>query len=225
MNYLQLCKKVAQECGTIAGVPRITTVAGAAGRVANLTNAVRDAWIDIQNERTDWLWMRLDFEKPLTIGQMEYAPADWALTDVGKWLGDTPSHYAMTIYEAGERGQESDLFQIDWPTFRRRYLFGEHDANRPTEWSITPQGKIAFGNKPDKAYIVRGEYRQKAQELTIDTDEPEMPEEYHLVIVAEAIRQLARSDEAWQVVAEKGQQYDARRNALVIDQTPSMTTL
>lgn len=221
MNFLQLCQRLARETGTVAGVPSMTTLAGATGRIAQVKDWIAQAYIDIQNERTDWRWMRLPFLKQLTIGQIEYAPADWNLP-VARWIGDTPGQRAITIYEDGKQEQEGEIEQIEWPEFRRRYVIGVHDANQPTAWAITPQGKIAFGNKPDKAYWVRGEYRCKAQVLQADADTPDMPEQHHMLIVSEAVRLMSRRDEAWQSLGAEGLEYDRLRNALVNDQTPEL---
>jgi hypothetical protein len=224
MNFLQLCRRVAEISGTVAGVPNFTTVVGATGRVAQVVGWTRDAYVDIQNERPDWLWMRRDFTAPLTIDQAVYAPADLGLGDVAYFLPDIPAEgwRNLTIYETGLQEQEGEIEQIPYPLWRQRYARGVHDNNKPTEWAITPQGELAFGNTPDKAYIVSGEYRQAPQELTADADVPDMPARFHDLIVAEAIRLMARSDEAFQVVVAQAQQYERLRNPLVLEQTPPL---
>lgn len=224
MNFLQLCQAVANDSGTVAGVPSFTSVAGASGRVAQVVGWVRDAYIDIQNERNDWLFMRRSFSAPLTIGKIEYDQTDFGLSNVAEWLPDLPAEgwANLTLYESGLQAQEGELWQIPYQYFRQRYQRGTHDANKPTEWAISPLNTMLIGNTPDKAYIVRGEYRATPQELLVDADIPIMPTQYHRVIVAEAIRLMARSDEAFDVVGEKSQQYDRLRNALVREQTPKM---
>lgn len=221
MNFLQLCQRLARSSGTVAGVPNMTTLAGATGRVAQVKDWVSQAYLDIQNERTDWLWMRKEFEKPLTIGEIRYTDTAWSL-QVAQWLPDTDWHRNITIYETGKQEQEGAIEFIAWAEFRRRYLIGVHDANKPTAWSVSPQGELCFGNKPDKAYIVRGEYRMKPEILTADADVPDMPERHHHIIVSEALRIMSRSDEAWQSLAAESAEYHRLRNALVNDQTPDV---
>lgn len=225
MNFLQLCRRVAEISGTVAGVPNFTTVAGASGRVAQVVGWTRDAYVDIQNERPDWLWMRRDFEAPLIIGQAVYTPAELGLDDVAYFLPDLPAEgwRNLSLYEAGNQEQEGEITQISYQHWRERYARGVHDNNQPTEWAITPQGGLAFGNTPDKAYIVAGEYRQTPQELTLDADVPDMPARFHGLIIAEAIRIMARADEAFQVLVVQAQQYERLRNPLVIEQTPQVT--
>lgn len=224
MNFLQLCQAVSLDSGTVAGVPNFTTVTGATGRVAQVVGWVRDAWIDIQNERNDWLWMRKTFTRALVISQISYTATDLGIADFGSMLPDIPREgwHNLSIYETGLQAQETELWQIDYPLFRSRYQRGVHDANKPSEWSVSPQKSILFGNKPDKAYIVTGEYRPTPQVLALDIDTPEMPVAYHRLIVGEAIRLMARSDEAFQVLGEKAQQYERLRHPLVNEQTPAL---
>lgn len=224
MNFLQLCRAVATDSGTVAGVPNFTTVVGATGRVGQVVGWVRDAYIDIQNERSDWVWMRRDFTAPLTIDQIAYTPAQLGLDDVGSWLHDIPSEgwRNLTIYEDGQQDQEGELSEIPYSVFRERYQRGVHDHNKPTDWSISPTNQLLFGNKPDKAYIVRGEYMMRAEELAADADTPSMPAQFHRVIVQEALRLMSRADEAWQTLQAQAAQYDRLRNALVRETTPQM---
>lgn len=225
MNFLQLCQAVALDSGTVAGVPNFTTVTGATGRVAQVVGWTRDAYIDIQNERDDWLWMRLPFSHALTIDQIEYDGADLGLDDLGFIIPDLPAERwrNLSIYESGLQAQEGEISQIEYQLFRQRYQRGVHDANKPMEWAWSPQETLLLGPKPDKAYIISGEYHSDPEELTLDTDTPSMPARYHRVIVQEAMRLMARSDEAFQVLTEKASQYDRLRNALVRTQTPPVS--
>lgn len=221
MNFLQLCQAVALDSGTVAGVPNIVTVAGATGRVEQVVGWTRDAYIDIQNERDDWLWMRVPFSHALVIDQIEYDGADLGLTDFAYMLPDLPAEgwRNLSLYEVGSEDQEGSITQIEYNLFRQRYQRGTHDANRPCEWAMSPQGTLLLGPKPDKAYVLKGEYHMQPEELALDTDVPSMPAAYHRVIVQEAMRLMARSDEAFQVLAEKAQQYDRLRSGLVRTQT------
>ncbi len=225
MNFLELCQEVAAESGTVAGVPSFTTVAGATGRLADVVRWTRNAYRDIQNERTDWLWMRKVFTKSLVINQTAYTDDAWAL-DVATWMPDTSDESSISIYDpALGVADEGAIRQISWHDWRQRYARGFHDANRPTEWAINPQGALVFGNKPDKAYTVVGEYRMNPQMLAVDADIPEMPAAYHGLIVGEALRLMARGDEAFNVLVEKSQQYERLRQPLVHNQTPPLYDL
>lgn len=225
MNFLQLCQAVASDSGTVAGVPNFITVVGASGRVAQVVGWTRQAYIDLQNEREDWRWMRQTFSHALTIDQIAYTATDLGITDFGGWTPDVPGDdwRSLSIYASGEQEQESELWQIAYHTFRQRYQRGVHDHNRPTEWAISPQDELLFGTKPDAAYIVTGEYRTAPETLTADADTPSMPVTYHSVIVQEALRLMARSDEAFQVLGAAADQYARLRAGLVRTQTPDVS--
>ena len=56
MNYLALVKRAISEAGA-SGVNNVTTVANASGELLRFTQWINQAWIDIQNKRSDWLLM------------------------------------------------------------------------------------------------------------------------------------------------------------------------
>ena len=98
MNFLALCKDTALDSGVIAGIPSFTTVAAPTGRIAQLVGWVRNAWIDIQNERNDWIWMRRRFAYTLSTNQTKYTAANLGLTRVGAYLRDDERHRTFTVW-------------------------------------------------------------------------------------------------------------------------------
>lgn len=233
MNYLQLCRKVAEKSGTVAGLPSFNTISNATGRIAQVAGWVQDAWRDIQNERTDWLFLRVEFEHALTIGQTRYSEVSLDLdvidgkpVGVAAWLRDTPELRSMSLYDPDiGQSDEGDLTQVPYEQWRQRYDRGVHDAGRPSYWSMSPSRELVIGPKPDKAYVLRGTFRRKAQTLLADTDEPVCPDQFHGLIVIEALRLMARDDEAFNVIVEKNVHYDRLRAPLVNDQTPPVDNL
>lgn len=222
MNFLELCKETARISGVIAGLPSFTTVEGSLnGRIDQLVGFVNSAWVDLQNERPDWLWMRKTFDEALIANQISYTAANLSLTRVGKWLPDRPGHCTFTLYDpATGKADEGTLNQIGYDRWRQMYDRGVHDANRPAYWAAAPDGTLKIGPKPDKIYNLTGEYRAAPQELASNADTPEMPEQFHRVIISEAIRLMARSDEAYQALLAENTQYERLRNALVREQVP-----
>jgi hypothetical protein len=225
VNFLQLCQKTAQESGSVAGLPSFTTVAGATGRLAKLVGWVSDAWVNIQNERVDWLFRIGDFTKSLIINQREYAPATFDLS-VAAWIPDTPCSSNMTLYDPDiGQADEGDITQLSWERYRAMYDRGVHDAGRPGYWAVKPDGSLVVGPKPDKAYAIRGAYRKAAQVLALDTDAPIIPEDFHMLIVGEALRLMAASDEEYTGLMPRSIQYERYRHPLVLAQTPQIYNL
>lgn len=222
MDFLALCKAVASDSGLVSGFASISTVANVTGRAAQLVGWVRDAWIDIQNERNDWIWMRRRFGPvPLAAGTSEYAAADLGISRLGEWLGDRPTYRTFTIYNPLQGpSHETEMAQISYDRWVERWGRGAHDQQMPREWAVSPTRALLVGPTPDKPYLIRGEYRASAQVLEAGGDVPEMPEQYHRVIIPRAIKIAASSDEAWQALIDKTNQYGELRNALVREQTP-----
>lgn len=227
MDFLTLCKAVASDAGIVSGFSSMATVVGVTGRPAQLVGWVRDAWIDIQNERNDWLWMRRRFGPfPLTPHKNIYTPAELGITRLGEWLGDRRAFRTFSIYDPEQGpGQEGAMEQISYDSWIERWDRGAPDEQKPREWAISPTRELLLGPAPDKVYLIRGEYRASPQILLEDGDVPEMPEQYHRVIIPRAIKLAASSDEAWQALQDKTSQYSELRNALVREQTPNMTSI
>ncbi len=217
MNFIELCRAAASDSGTIAGLPSLTSVVGATGRGAQLVGWVRDAWIDIQNERSDWIFMRSDsLYTSLTPGKAWYTPVELGIPNVARMLRVSVVDLTRGISDT------SDLRQIPYSQYRTSYGLTE-DLGRPVVWSEYQDNLgLLFGAAPvpDKAYQISGDYILTPQVLENDTDIPRMPAQYHRLIQAEAIRLAARSDEAFQVLGERADMYTRLRYALVRDMTP-----
>jgi hypothetical protein len=190
-TFLDLVKDLARQSGTLSGgAPSVTTLLNATGRIDKLADWVRKAWIKIQNDREDWPWMRTEFAAPLIIGQPTYLPVDLGIiTRFGRWAKDRPGFSTFTLYDPTiGRADQHEIRQRDYDWWRMHYGRGVTDANRPTDWAIGNDGKLCLGATPDKAYMLGGEYRRSAQILTLDADVPELPDEFHLAIVWEAMK-------------------------------------
>lgn len=221
MTFLQLCQKLARLSGTVDGLPSFTTTVGASGRLAKVVDFVSDAFVEIQNERSDWLFLIKEFSGPLTIGQSQYTAAQLAIADLGAWLPDTDDRNTVTLYDPAKgTADEGAIRQIGYDEWRRSYYIGSQTNNRPVAWAIAPDGRICFGPAPDKAYTFRAQYRRTPQVLAADADVPIIPAQFHNVIVGQAMLNMIDSDEAFEVLLPKAQREMTLKAPLVNDQTP-----
>ena len=226
MNFLALCQQACRDGGWRAIIPQLPTVVGATGKPGAIVGWVRDAWVDIQNERRDWLFLRKTFSKALTINQMLYTKSDLVLPRLARFLIDTESHRTMTIYDSAiGQADEGELTYIPYNSWLERYERGVHDASRPSYWSMTPARELVLGPKPNKAYVLKGAYRATPQVLAADADVPECPDEFHHLISCEAVRLGHQAGEALQLNAFDSNLYTRLRNGLVLDQTPNITDM
>lgn len=198
MTFLELVQKLGQESGTVADFSNPTTVSGVTGREAHLVGWVQDAWRDIQLARERWGWMVGEFETTLTIGTSRYAASDLGITRFDDWMFD-PHDWrdsGLTLYE--DKADEGALRFFNYHEFRQFRLRGSTEAleGKPTDFTVAPDRDLILWKVPDKAYTLRGLYYKAPQELSADSDEPELPERFHDLIWMKALEKLALNDEA-----------------------------
>lgn len=200
MNFLQLSQRVAKESGTVSGDGLPSTVVGQTGRLGKIVNWTSDAWLQIQNDRNAWRWMRKEFsDKTTSAGTARYTAAAWNITDFAEWITDRdcPNYFPFSLYlQSAGVSDEGAIREIGWEEWRRKYGRGQQFTRRPTEYAISPSNELCLGSIPDATYVVNGEYRKTPQILSANEDTPECPERFHMVIVWRALMLLVKHDEA-----------------------------
>lgn len=218
-TFLEISQKVARESGTVSGVLP-SAVTSQTGRLLKIVNWVADAWSEIQNDESTWLWMRKEFSNVLSIGQFKYTAASFSLTDFSRWVTD-PMSVTMYLTATGI-SDEGELNFISWENWRLKYGRGSQTANRPIEYTITPALEFAVGPKPDLVYTVRGEYYQGNQTLAADGDTPNCPARFHDVITWKALMKTSAADEDQDGIGYAESMLKPLRFALERDQLPKM---
>ena len=84
-----------QNCG-VSGAD-LTSVVNQTGESLNLINWVNEAWLDIQAQSQDWLWMRRTITFPTVLAQPTYSTSQIGLTDFGMWARDTFRNYQNPV--------------------------------------------------------------------------------------------------------------------------------
>lgn len=219
MTYLELCQRAARESGTIPGDNTPSTVVGQSGRLRKLIDWVATAYTDIQTEFNDWRWMQGTYSGSVTQSNPTYTGASFGLSRFNRWIA-TP--HQVTIYETPEGvADESELTFRPWDDFRRLYDRGTQLENRPIEYTITPAGEIRLGPVPGASYTLRGPYQKSAQILAANSDTPEMPSDYHMMIVWDALLLLGGFDEGAFTMQEAQRRRQDIHRRLIISQRPS----
>tara|TARA_R110000868_G_scaffold34552_6_gene124776 strand:+ start:256 stop:936 length:681 start_codon:yes stop_codon:yes gene_type:complete len=220
----ELVNDLERESGTIYQAQRLTTVASPVGRQEKMVEWTIEAWRLIQTARTDWPWMRKEFQSVLIPNQRMYSAADLSITDFANWERATPSYAPFTLYDTAlTQSDERELAFITYQTWKAKWDRGIHDAQRPIDYAIDSERRLCVGGKPDKAYVIRGAYRRKAQMLALDTDVPILPEEHHNIILWRAMMLMGGHDEAVNVVAHAQSIYNRLHRDLVNDSTEPVT--
>ncbi len=225
MTFLELVQDLARQSGTLAGGTTIASVSGVTGRAEKLVNWIASAWTDIQNQR-DWNWMRGEFTSALAVGTKRYTAAgSFSLTRFRKWVDETPDWQPLTIYDDDIGvSDEAPLSQIPYTLWRTKYDRGTQENSRPVEYAFSPSGELCVGPVPDDDYVVRGEYWKSAQTLSANADTPEMPTDYHKIIVYRAMALMAAGDESVPTLQFVQPEYRRLFHNLCVQQLPSIST-
>lgn len=207
-TFLELCRAVESDSGTIASGSRITSVLTATNRQAKIVGWVNDAWKIIQNARTDWKFMRRGCSAILFPGQSWYQAGDLGITDLSEWGKSRPGYNPFTIFDrALGRADESELREIEWEEWRRQFDRGVPQLGRPYVYALGPSHELCFGHVPDRDFQIRGEYRRAVQKLVNDDDVPSMPDAYHDAIRYQAMVLMGEYDEAPTLIATANRKF------------------
>jgi hypothetical protein len=206
-TFLELANRIASDSGTASGETSISTVVGQTGRLAKIVRWTNEAWRHIQNAHKMWRWMEGRFYVDLQSGIEKYAGSvcydaeTLALTTrFGSWIctGDAGTEGRFKLYDTTIGLTDAGrLRYLPWKDFDEILRNTGASNNKPQIFTIDPQDKLAFAPIPDSNnYRVIGPYRKNAQTLSVDADTPELPSDYHDVIVSVGLHFLGTHDEA-----------------------------
>lgn len=220
MNFLELINRTRDECG-VSG-PSLSTAQNLTGEAARIKNWVNAAWVDLQTAEEDWLFMRDTVQFNTTAGKQFYTADDAGLDSFSNWKRD--SFRASSL--GSDYRDEQLLNYMEWQTFRNLYQYSNmrHTQQRPVVVTIDPAKKLGFGAIPNNEYVIVGEYFKAPASLTQDTDIPNIPERFQLMIVYKAMTFYAGYEAAPEVLTRGQQEYNRLMNRLLIDQLPTMTS-
>ena len=223
MDLLALVKSLHYEAKQPGSPP--ATVAGQSGRAADLVRWAIEAYNDIQREKDSrWKWLRSDWSLNTAAADADYASGECtdvadvaAITRFLAWELDDeepPFIYLVSDGVATER----ELPIAHWQEFRRLYVRATHTAASPAQISVDPADTLFFGPTPDDIYRVTGSYWKSIQELAVDADEPEMPANYHMLIVYRALLKYAYNVVGQEILARARTEGTPLYDALILNQ-------
>jgi hypothetical protein len=191
-TFLEICQMIARESGTVSGTQPVA-VTGQIGRLGKIVYWAIEAWRQIQNRRSRWLWMDAEFSGTTTASSARYTSSSFSLTRWAEWITEERT---LSIYlQSTGVSDESYLLFMPWTRWKQMFDFGTQTNDRPLYYSVSPAGELCFGPIPDDTYVVRGRYRKSPQVLAATGDIPEMPVRFHDLIAWEGLLLLAEHDE------------------------------
>ena len=205
-TYLQLFQDAHRECRLAGTAP--LSVTGNTGVLNRIANWISDAYIEIQN-RTDWRWLRHTFTLPLVASDGTYTYSDCTDVETSSaisrfkhwWLHDKedpPKCYLTSTGVGGEYWITYHPFE-HFKTVYRRNIQSE---SNPAVCSVDHLDRIVIGPIPNNAYTFTGDYQLSAQILSSDSDTPEMPSQFHMLIVYLAMQKYGYIEGAPEVLME-----------------------
>lgn len=218
MSFLALAKRLHQESGTSGAAP-VTTV-GQRGDVKSLVDWIATAWMDIQNERRDWFFMRQPVQFTTTANVGLYTARDAGLASLASWKLDSFRSYLASAGYASE----IDLNYQPWDVFRNTHLFGtlRDRRSRPYDFTVDPSKNFILGPVPDDAYVVNGEAYAMPGLFQNDADTPTLPPQYHMMIVWRALIYYGYKEAAPEALTFGQNEYNRLRGELLQDQLPTV---
>lgn len=178
MNFLELCQKV----NLISGIQgSITDTNVASGIQGILVEAVRNGWLTIQNHRKDWTFMLDNVEWSTVADQEVYTPAEvFASHSDGENLG----HYVK-----GRMMYEYTPLRYIHPY---SYPLIDNTSTGPPDWyTIESSDNRIWMNTPNDSYVLTNYYWKQPQVLTASTDIPDLPDQYHDILIYKGIELFA----------------------------------
>lgn len=205
-TFLSGVKDLARECGLTS---KPSSVVSQTGDFEKIVEYYKNAYIELQN-RHEWRWLRHEFTLNTVSGTDKYAPGSCTdsssssvISRFSRWRfedrRDPPKIYLTSSGVGGERW----LIWTPWEWFKTVYKIGSQNTNTgaPAHIAIDPQNNIVLGPSPNGAYTVTGDYYRGAQVLSEDGDTPEMPSQYHMLIVYLAMEDYGYFESAPEVLS------------------------
>lgn len=226
-TFLALAQKLQQEA-EIPGAA-IAAVTGQTGQLKRLVDWVSDAWKDIQLKNPNWRWMRTGFTLNTVAGDSTYAYTDCTDVKTGAaiarfqhWWAHDRLHPFQCYLSSSGVASEFRLRYVPWDSFRWQYRFGTQNNNVPIHVSVDDEDNLVIGPKPNAVYVVSGDFQRGVQVLAADGDTPDMPSNFHDVIVYWALEKYGANSVAAETFARAVREGRRLMRALERNQLPEV---
>jgi hypothetical protein len=189
VNFRQLCQDLVEELG-ISGGTGPNTVENQTGEYANVVRWIAESSLWIDNLWRDWKYLWVQYETTLT-GQ-SIATGAREIDRSSVWIN-------AGTYTAR---------QLEWQEWRlmRETLNRTPVTGTPVYFSVDPAGTL-FLDRPVTSLPIRLEFWKRPTRLVADNDEPDLPEEYHRIIICRAAIMYGNREAAAEVISGMEAEY------------------
>lgn len=204
MTFLELVNFVRSESGDTSS--DLSALSSVTGENLRIKNWVIRSWNEIQDLHDDWKWMRGTYSFTTTADQGAYTSAQSGISSRFRFWDKT---YCTAYLTAVGVTDQIELRWLEYEVFRANYLTGSQTSGRPEHFTVGLSNELIVGPEPvSTGYTIAGQYAKSRQELSADTDEPEVPE-LHEIIAWRALMKYGRYESAQEVYADARMQYRA----------------
>jgi hypothetical protein len=193
-TFLQLVQDAAEECD-LATLP--TSVVSQSGEFKKFVKWVKDANTEVDLRHSGmWRYLRHGFTLDTTDSDDTYAYTDCEDTTssatidrFGTWRLDDPDDPPKIYLTSSGVSAQRWLIWVPWESFKMIYKIGTMSTSTgvPAHITINPSNEILLGPTPNGIYTIDGDYYRSPQTLAADDDVPEMPAQYHQLLVYKAM--------------------------------------
>ena len=177
MNFLEICQQVDRMSG-VQGM--IQTVTGVTGAQEVIVGAVKDSFIDLQQERMTWEFMRRMATFQTKIGKESYSEFDIFGAPVtptpgdphdsfGRWQKKHP-RISYRVLDPDDLKWSKCIF-VDYREYRHHLMNSRTDTGKPRYVTADENtDALLLHQVPDKIYTVQADYFVEPQILVDNAD-------------------------------------------------------
>lgn len=175
MTFLQICQEANRICG-LQGTVASTTVTS--GYQETLVKFCKQAYIELQEYRPNWPWMRSSATFNTVASTTEYSLQTIMgignTVDIDRWVK------GMIVYTDSDDAT-TPLHQMSYNSYIVRDV-DDWGTGAPSHYAEDPVDRHLWINPPDTAYSITAYYYTRPVHLSASSDIPVMPVAFHMLI-------------------------------------------
>lgn len=202
MTFLELCRRLRQECGGSGTGPASVTAATGQDRLwVDWTN---QAWLELQEMRPNWWWLWREAQIPI-------------IASISTYTIPSPTVQADSFRIGGQR-----LHSMTWKDYQRRHGGKPLQDTAPTGFAVRPDMQLQLNARPIEDATLHYEHYLRPSEMTENTEVPTLPARYQMLIVYAAMLKYAMYENAPEVMQAADFNYRRMLARLNRDGLPAM---
>lgn len=237
-TFLELCQQVHRKLriGDFEPGSRPTTTVSQTGDLGDIVESVKEAWLQLQMHHDDWRWMTSSVTVQLTpnvfiITRSNFIVQEARFAHIKFFHAGADQRYANIRNDSAATNPSMPCWYIPWQEFNggiytrnpipaaSQPMYFSEQPNRSVRLYPPPSAPSGGGN-----WLFGLPCRLMPQELTSDATVPEMPVEFHNIIVWWAVDVFCRTRANFdRLSVEAKKEVNRQLDKLAADQLPEMT--